>query len=84
MKSGSKLALGAVVGAAVGIAAGILTAPKSGKETREDVLKKVNNAKDSAALKKDDAVFKTEELIDDIRLKAQQALESIKKRDGSK
>lgn len=32
-----KLALGAVVAGAVGYVAGILTAPKSGKETRKDI-----------------------------------------------
>ncbi len=35
--NGKKLAIGALVGATVGFAAGILTAPKSGKETRKDI-----------------------------------------------
>ncbi len=35
--NGKKLAIGALVGAAVGFTAGILTAPKSGKETRKDI-----------------------------------------------
>lgn len=38
MKKGTKrLAVGALVAAVVGYVAGILTAPKSGKETREDI-----------------------------------------------
>lgn len=35
--STKKLALGAVIAGAVGYVAGILTAPKSGKETRQDI-----------------------------------------------
>lgn len=35
--NGKKFAIGAAVGAALGYVAGILTAPKSGKETREDI-----------------------------------------------
>lgn len=36
-KEGRKFALGAVIAAAAGYLAGILTAPKSGKETRKDI-----------------------------------------------
>lgn len=36
-KSSGKWALGAVIAGAAGYLAGILTAPKSGKETREDI-----------------------------------------------
>lgn len=36
-KRTKKFALGAVIAAAAGYVAGILTAPKSGKETREDI-----------------------------------------------
>ena len=32
-----KLAIGALIGAAAGIVTGLLTAPKSGKETRKDI-----------------------------------------------
>lgn len=35
-----KVAIGAAISAAVGYVAGILTAPKSGKETREDIKNK--------------------------------------------
>ncbi|HZM63694.1 MAG TPA: YtxH domain-containing protein [Candidatus Saccharimonadales bacterium] len=38
--STKKLALGAVIAGAVGYVAGILTAPKSGKETRKDIKDK--------------------------------------------
>lgn len=53
--TGEKAVIALVVGAALGYAAGILTAPKSGKETREDI--KVASIK----LKKD-AQVKLEEL----------------------
>lgn len=36
-KDNNKFFLGVVLGAAVGVIAGILTAPKSGKETRQDL-----------------------------------------------
>lgn len=43
--TGKKLAIGALVGAAAGFVAGILTAPKSGKETRQDIKSTANKAK---------------------------------------
>ncbi len=41
-KSSSKWALGTLAAAATGFLAGILTAPKSGKETRQDAVKKAH------------------------------------------
>jgi gas vesicle protein len=53
-KNAQKLAVGSVIAAAAGYVAGVLTAPKSGKETRDDIknaaAKGVNNAE--AELKK--------------------------------
>ncbi|HMQ95748.1 MAG TPA: YtxH domain-containing protein [Candidatus Saccharibacteria bacterium] len=46
--SKGKFALGAIIGAAVGVIAGFLTAPKSGKETREDIKKKAGELKQDA------------------------------------
>jgi gas vesicle protein len=43
-----KLAVGAVVAAAAGYIAGILTAPKSGKETREDIKTTAHTAYSAA------------------------------------
>ena len=45
-----KLAIGAIVGAIAGLAAGVLTAPKSGRETRDDIKKKAEEMKDKAKL----------------------------------
>ena len=44
---GKKIAIGAAVAGVVGYAAGILTAPKSGKETREDIGNKAGDIKAS-------------------------------------
>ena len=40
-----KFAIGAIIGAAAGIVAGVLTAPKSGKQTRGDIKKKAAELK---------------------------------------
>jgi len=42
-KSAKKLALGTMIAAAAGYLAGILTAPKSGKETRNDIKTAAEN-----------------------------------------
>jgi gas vesicle protein len=46
--TGKKLAAGAAFGGALGYLAGILTAPKSGKETRDDIATKAGEAKNEA------------------------------------
>lgn len=46
-----KLAIGAVVAAGIGYAAGVLTAPKSGKQTRKDIQKTAVKAKKEAEAK---------------------------------
>lgn len=46
---GKKLAIGTVVAGITGYLAGILTAPKSGKETREDIAEKTVDLKEGAA-----------------------------------
>ncbi len=78
MKKGTGLALGAVIGAAVGVAAGLLTAPKSGKETREDIKNKAGDVKSQASKKRDELLFKAEEIGDDVRTKVIEAVESVK------
>ncbi|HSX44786.1 MAG TPA: YtxH domain-containing protein [Candidatus Saccharimonadales bacterium] len=47
-KTTKQLAIGGVVAAAAGYVAGILTAPKSGKETRKDIKQKAAKAKSDA------------------------------------
>ncbi len=48
---GKKIAVGALLAGAVGYVAGILTAPKSGKETRQDVKKTAVRVKKEAETK---------------------------------
>ena len=55
--------LGTLLGAAVGFAAGILLAPASGKETREVLGEKANEAKDA---------------INDVASKAMDSLREVK------
>lgn len=43
-----KFAIGALIAGAAGYLAGILTAPKSGKETREDISRKAGEVKEDA------------------------------------
>lgn len=43
--SGRKIAIGALLAGALGYVTGILTAPKSGKETREDIAEKASELK---------------------------------------
>lgn len=45
MGKGSKFAVGTAVAAGIGYVAGVLTAPKSGKETRKDIHDKALKAK---------------------------------------
>ncbi len=44
--TGRRIAVGALIAGAAGYLAGILTAPKSGKETRADISDKAKDAKD--------------------------------------
>lgn len=44
-KSGNKFAIGTLIAAAVGYVTGILTAPKSGKETRQNIHDAASKAK---------------------------------------
>lgn len=53
--AGKKIALGALLAGTIGYLAGVLTAPKSGKETRQDI-------KDSALKTKRDAEKKLKEV----------------------
>jgi gas vesicle protein len=43
-----KIAIGSLVAGVAGYVTGLLTAPKSGKETRQDIEDKVSDVKDSA------------------------------------
>jgi len=62
--TGRNLAVGAAVAGAVGYLAGILTAPKSGKETREDIADKAGDIKESAIMQLEDLKDELSDLLD--------------------
>ena len=75
--SGGKFALGALLGAAVGAVAAYLTAPKSGKETREDIKKRAGELKETAAKKTSEVLDTTSKKVDELRDKAGDIAEDV-------
>ena len=69
--SKGKFGLGLLFGAAVGTVAGILTAPKSGKETRKELKEK---AEEIGKVVKE----KTSEFVEDAKVKTEAAVEEVK------
>lgn len=61
--TGRKLAIGALFAAIAGYLAGILTAPKSGKETREDIGNKAGEIKEESVEQLKSAQAELEELL---------------------
>ncbi|MBP9667743.1 YtxH domain-containing protein [Candidatus Saccharibacteria bacterium] len=68
--SKGKFAFGAIVGAIAGVVAGVLAAPKSGKETREDLKKKAVELKDQAEKTKGAVKAKADDFSKDALSKA--------------
>lgn len=73
------------LGAIIGAAAGLLFAPKSGTETREDLMKAADELKVKAegvvgelSTSVDDLMQKSKDLIDTTKTKVAQAIESGK------
>jgi len=86
--SKNKFALGALIAAATGFAAGLLTAPKSGKETRNDIKDAANKtkdtvvdeaekAKDAAAKKAQEVKHKAEDAAADVKAKAEDLVDDV-------
>lgn len=69
--SKGKFALGALIGAAAGVVAGILTAPKSGKETRADIKAKAGEIKGEAKKKATEVKSKANTVAKDVKSKAE-------------
>ncbi len=65
--SKAKVLFGTIIGAAAGFAAGILTAQKSGKETRAELERKANDVKEEAVVKSKQAKVAAEESIEDVQ-----------------
>ncbi len=64
-----KIALGSAVAGAAGYLAGILTAPKSGKETRADITDKAEDLKGDTAEQLVDLEAELKELIQSTKIK---------------
>jgi gas vesicle protein len=83
--SKGKFALGALIGGAIGAVAALLTAPQSGKDTREDIKKKVNDIKSDTEKKatevKEQAKVVTKDVQDqaeELRKRAENAVQGAK------
>lgn len=68
--SSSNVVLGTLIGTAIGFAAGLLLAPASGKETRQLLGEKANEARDAI----NDAAEKTVASLKEVRESAEEAL----------
>jgi gas vesicle protein len=77
-KRSTNLAMGAVFLAGLGYAAGVLTAPKSGKETRKDIQRAALRAKGEAEAKLKDLNVELGELIEQGKHKAKDVKEGAK------
>lgn len=77
-KRSKNLALGAVLLAGLGYAAGILTAPKSGKETRKDIQRAALHAKAEAEDKLKNLNAELADLIDQGKRKAKDFKDTAK------
>jgi gas vesicle protein len=70
MKKSSKWALGAILAGIAGYIAGILTAPKSGKETREDIKEGVEHGMAEAEKKLKKLHTQMSDLLGEAKTKA--------------
>jgi gas vesicle protein len=78
-KSNRNIALGTLIAAGVGYAAGLLTAPKSGKETRKDIQAAAIKAKKEAEKKLKTLHGDLNKLIDQAKEKSTKLTASAKK-----
>jgi gas vesicle protein len=76
--SKGKFAIGALFGAAVGVVAGVLTAPKSGKETRDELKVKAEKAKAEVGKKAEYAASKANDISKEAKSKGQEIVENVK------
>lgn len=69
--SGRKWAVGALIAGVAGYVGGILTAPKSGKETREDITDKAEDIKNDARVELENLQDDISDLLAKARAKAE-------------
>ncbi len=74
MNTTGKLFLATSLGTIAGAAAGVLLAPKSGKETREDIADKVTELKDQL----EDLSEKSKQVAEDLKESVQEHAEELK------
>ena len=72
MAKGKKFGLGIIIGAVAGVVTGLLTAPKSGKETRQDIKNKAGELKGSAERKLKEAHKELDKLSNEAKAKAKE------------
>jgi gas vesicle protein len=77
-KRSGNLAAGALIAAAAGYVAGILTAPKSGKETRKDIQTAASKAKAESEKKLKELYAELSGLVDTAKTKVKTASTSAK------
>ena len=65
--TGKKVAIGALLAGVAGYVTGILTAPKSGKETRKDIKNKAGEVKESAAAELKSAYDELSKMINSLK-----------------
>ena len=75
--SGKALAIGAAVGAVLGVVTGILFAPKSGKETREDIKDAAQKAKEKLLSESDKLHEELNKLIAKVEVLAKEKGDKI-------
>ena len=76
--SKGKFALGALFGAIAGLAAGVLTAPKSGKETRAELKVKAEELKTDVSKKAEYVASEAVEIAGNVKEKAQDVANDVK------
>jgi gas vesicle protein len=77
-KRDRNMAVGALIAAGLGYAAGILTAPKSGRETRKDIQRAAIQAKTEAEKKLKKSHSELNKLIDECKQKTKSAKKAVK------
>ena len=73
-KALKNVAVGAALGATVGAVAGVLLAPKSGKETREDLANATKEGIEKAKVKAEEAKIKAVEVVAEVKSKVKQKM----------
>lgn len=74
-----RFAVGAIIGAAAGIVAGVLTAPKSGRETRADIKARAEDLKMGAVKQTEKAKSKATRVADDLKNRGERAVSDVKR-----